>query len=158
MKMSCRVLLLAFVVLACLCLPASVANARATVEKNRIDVNEPFEIENPCTGMLMTGVIEGQGFATIITDDTGAQHLNLVIHVHGTAVDASGTQYVVGQNVIATGSENAQGSEIITAVVPIQFVSLDSSDNYIVHAMAHITTTPSGKVITFEFISEECRG
>jgi hypothetical protein len=48
------------------------------MDRQRYDIFEVVEYENPCTGEISIATMEGQGHLILITDGAGGAHVNLV--------------------------------------------------------------------------------
>jgi hypothetical protein len=129
------------------------------VQHERYEISHTTEFVNPCTGEPATVTVEGQGHLMLVSDGAGGAHVNMVETGHGTAIDASGAQYVVGQTTVGIGNATlTQGSQVVIGETTLHFISTGAGENYLGHGVAHILTTPDGTVREFELISTECRG
>jgi hypothetical protein len=164
MRAYARIVPLSAIVLCVLLGPTPPASADAkfphAVLSSRFDLSGEFDLVNPCNGEQVIGTIEGQGHLLIVGDAGGGAHLKLTEEVHGHGETPDGTRYAVGQplaNVIHATFLSDRRVEVF--VTNLHFNSAGSSDNFIAHAVQHLTITPDGTVTsTFTIISQECRG
>ena len=159
MKISCVSSGLILSLLLIFVLPTALAADGATVVKTRNDdFSSPFTLTNPCNGEVIEGFVQGQTHTLEVFDSSGGDHAELFSIVRTTAVGDLGNTYRSTQTLIATGTVNANGVEVVTAVLDQPLISRGPADNLLIHALAHYTITPNGTAVDFTIASVECRG
>ena len=159
-----RIVPLLAIVLGVLLGPSAPAKADAqfphAVFFGRFDLSSDFDLVNPCNGEEVIGTLQGQGHLLIVGDAGGGAHLELMEVVHGHGETADGTRYTAGQplnSVIDATFLSDHRVEVL--VTNVHFISAGGSDNFVAHALQHLTITPDGTVTSeFTIISQECRG
>jgi len=126
----------------------------------RFDLSADFDLVNPCNGEEVIGTLQGQGHLLIVGDAGGGAHLELMEVVHGDGETADGTRYSAIQPLNAVIDATFQSEHRVEVLVTsVHFISAGGSDNFVAHAVQHLTITPDGTVTSeFTILSQECRG
>jgi hypothetical protein len=140
-------------------LPAA-ALARATGRTSNTTVPLAMTALNPCSGEEVVLSGEMHILSHFTADASGGTHV--VTHAQGEHVDgvgASGTEYHGNMVDVAHASDPDGDQTNFTHVFDMRLVSQGSSDNFLVHALAHVTFNADGEpTATFVGTSAECRG
>jgi hypothetical protein len=162
MRTHGRMVSLSAIVLWALLVPTAQADAKFphAVFFGRFDLSGDFDLINPCNGEQVIGTLQGQGHLLLVGDAGGGAHLELMEVVHGHGETLDGTRYAANQplNTVinATFLSDRRVEVLVTSV---HFISAGGSDNFVAHAVQHLTVTPDGTVTSeFTIISQECRG
>jgi hypothetical protein len=164
MRSHNRIFLLPLIALSALLVSTAAIKAAAPYDHavffGRFPLSGEFDLVNPCNGEEVVGTLEGQGHLLIVADGGGGAHLQLMEEVHGHGETIDGTLYAVGQPLTSvTAATFESDRRIVILATTVHFISAGASDNFVAHAVQHLTVTPDGTVTSeFTFVSNDCRG
>lgn len=129
--------------------------AQATVTNDNVVVPIDFQI-TACSGEVVTFT----GESHVLQHSTGNGNANVsVVHInfHLTGTGASGTRYVVNEEV--NGTSTFAGAGTFNSEARLVGVAQGSADNLAVHTFIHTTVNANGEITStsFEFESD-CNG